>query len=453
MHAPGSFSLLALRMWWTVVAASAVLGAAVGVVAAEGAPYSATAYVRVDTTANPIQSLQIVSTALQLLDSDPIYSRVVGPSREALNELRSRTTVGVRDAGEVLSITIVAPTPEQAELETERFAAESLNYLQVRANEQFADVTRLGQEALTEGALPDPAAEQFRLQRVGTNLADGQDSAYRISLFWTRLGGVQTPVKLGIPTSLAGPVGAVVGVLVGFVGTLLLGVRRRRIRYLSDLLPITPRIKAYGPHDQSDGLLRVAARCATLDRPLVAVLAFPGAEAHLGHVRSNLKRHLRSEEIRWLEVDADDFHRFSTAASPLAVPASTNGNGHHPVTVHGEGLSSRANRARMLAAADADAVIMTGIADRAAVNHAAARADVVVLVGLLRRTRFGEVATACTELAERAPVLIMASNAGRASAESATTGHDDSGPARDEAADVMVVDEHASAGAVTDHRR
>lgn len=405
MHSPGSFSLLALRMWWPIVAASAVLGTAVGVVAAEGAPYSATAYVRVDTTANPIQSLQIVSTALQLLDSDPIYTRVVGDSRAALNELRARTTIGVRDAGEVLSITIVAPTPEQAEVETERFAAESLSYLQVRADEQFAAVTLLGQQALADGALPNPEAEEFRLQRVGTNLADGQDSAFRISLFWTRLGGVQTPVKLGLSTMLAGPVGAVVGALVGFVGALVLGVRRRRVRSVSDLAPIGPAIKAYDPQEQSDGLMRVAARCATLDRPLVAVLAFQGAEANLGHVRADLKRHLRSEERSWLEVDPDDLGRFSATGMPRA-EGSQNGNGHQ-VASRVEDLSARSARGRLLAASDADVMLMSGIVDRAAINHAAARADVVVLVGRRRRTRFGELSAACAELADLAPVVII----------------------------------------------
>src|SRR5918998_1997372 len=125
MRLSGSYSSLALRMWWPIVVVLTLLGVVGGVISVKGAPWAATALLRVDISTNPIQSQQIVSTALQLVDSDPVYARVVGDSRTALNELRSRTTVGIRDAGAVLVVTVVAPTAEQAERDTDAFASEA----------------------------------------------------------------------------------------------------------------------------------------------------------------------------------------------------------------------------------------------------------------------------------------------------------------------------------------
>jgi hypothetical protein len=400
MQLPASFSVLALRTWWPVVFMLSVLGAAFGVYAASSVSYSATALLRVDVSTNPVQSQQIVSTAFQLVDSDPVYTLVVGDSRNAVNELRSRTTVGIRDAGAVLFVTVVAPTAEQAERDTDGFADAAVGFARQLAQEQFATVTRLGAASLKEGVLPDPEAEANRRDRVGTNLADGQDYALRQERFVTRLGGVQTPQPLGVSTTLAAPLGAAGGALLGFVAALGLGVRRRHVRYIADLRPVLPGVRAFTADNQRDGLLRIAARSATLHEPLVAVVAMRTAEQALAGVVEDLQDLLRAEQMTWTDVDADDL-----AASP-----------------------DRAARLKPLALetypspARRHLTLVTGTADPSTVPQIAARADLIVLVVPLHRARLGEVAALYDELRDSSPILVLTKPPRRTSGPSAPAG-------------------------------
>ncbi|MCY7344416.1 MAG: hypothetical protein LH603_21920 [Pseudonocardia sp.] len=391
MRLPASFSLLAVRMWWPVVVALVVLGMGAGLVSTRAAQYSATTYVRVDVSTNPVQSVQIVSSALQLVDSDPVYARVVGESRAALNGLRARTTVGIRDAGAVLFVTVVAPTPEQAERDADEFGRQAVEHTASLAREQFTAITELGGQAIEEGALPDPAAEAGRRARLGEDIADGQNSALRSANLVTRIGGVQTPVRLGVSPALAAPLGGLVGGLAGLALALGLGVRRRSVRSVSDLRSINPRVRVYGADNQSDGLLRVVARCATLDHPVVAVLALPGAERHLAQVVADLRDRLRAEGMRWKAVDADDLVKAAARApAPGDTAVTTLSLRRHPHEHDSHDLT-----------------LVTGVADGAAVAQVSAVADLAVLVGRMGVSKLGELAALCAELEDNAPLVVL----------------------------------------------
>jgi|GEM_PF-3083555 len=391
MRLPASFSLLAVRMWWPVVVAMVVLGVGAGLVSTRAAQYSATTSVRVDVSTNPVQSVQIVSSALQLVDSDPVYTRVVGESRAALNGLRARTTVGIRDAGAVLFVTVVAPTPEQAERDADEFGRQAVEYTASLAREQFTAITELGGQAIEEGALPDPAAEAGRRARLGEDIADGQNSALRSANLVTRIGGVQTPVRLGVSPALAAPLGGLVGGLAGLALALGLGVRRRSVRSVSDLRSINPRVRVYGADNQSDGLLRVVARCATLDHPVVAVLALPGAEWHLAQVVADLRDRLRAEGMRWKAVDADDLVKAAARAPAPGDTAVTTLSLRRPPREHDSH----------------DLTLVTGVADGATVAQVSAVADLAVLVGRMGVSKLGELAALCAELEDNAPLVVL----------------------------------------------
>src|SRR6185312_10859276 len=103
------------------------------------------------------------------------------------------------------------------------------------AVDQFQRVTQLAGDSLQNGALADPDSEKQRREHVGQNLADAQSAASRSSDLLTRIGGVQAPVAIGLPPRLAGPLGALIGALLGFLVCLLLGVRHWRIRRPTDL--------------------------------------------------------------------------------------------------------------------------------------------------------------------------------------------------------------------------
>jgi hypothetical protein len=396
MHLHPSSTLLALRMWWPIVVLLAMLGAAAGVYSVGRAPYYATAYLRVDVSTNPLQSPQIISTALHIVDSDPVYFRATDNTRRAADELRSRTVVGVADGGAVLRITVTAPTAAQAAAETNRFADAAVEHAIALAQDQLQRTTEQAGLALRNGVVPDPESEKNRREQLGHNLADAQNAASRANDLVSRIGGVQDPQQLGLPAKMAAPLGAAIGGLLGGIICLVLGVRRRRIRRLADVKAVGPGIRTYDSTTMSSGLLRVAARCATLDQPLVAVLALSGVENGVGEVTAELKRQLRNERLRSVDIDADDFARASVIRRrdderPRPSPA----------------IPVRSSRAGLLDKADADVILVSGIAGTRAVREAGARADAVVLVGRYRTTRVGELSTVYPEVADSSAIVVL----------------------------------------------
>lgn len=431
MHLSPSFALLALRAWWPIVVVLGMLGATLGVYSVGRAPYSATTFLRVDVSTNPLHSQEIVQTALQMVDSDPVYFKATDGSRETADELRARTVVGLADKAAVLKVTVTAPTAQRASDETDRFANAATEHIAETSREAFDRATKLAQEAEQQGVVPNPRAEERRLEGLGENLAQAQDSAYRQITLVTRIGGVQEPEQLGLPPRLAAPLGAIIGALAGVVAALVLGVRRRRIRRPFDVKAIGPGIRVYGARNVGDGLLRVAARCATLDEPLVAILALPDAENSLNDVRDKLRRQLGVERLRWLDIDADDF-------------------GHSSVVDRrsrerdGSIVPVRSARASALAEADSDVIVVTGTASTRAVKEAGARADVVVLVGRLRKTRIGELSTVYAEVADASPIVALLPPAGEAAVDL-----QDEADRQDEKSDAPVVAPEPAAAPAT----
>src|SRR4051812_2822764 len=182
MRVTASAALLALRMWWLMIAALVVIGAALGVYAVRDAPYSAVTTLRVDTAGfGEVAQASIVQTARLLVDSNRVYSRVAGNQPGAVEALRQRTTVDIVADSSVLEIGVSAQTPEQAERDVDAIANAAIANFQQLAEEQFDATIRSGQDALSNGRLPDPVAEQARRDGLGTSIAEQQDNALRLS--------------------------------------------------------------------------------------------------------------------------------------------------------------------------------------------------------------------------------------------------------------------------------
>jgi hypothetical protein len=398
MQLQPSFTALALRAWWPVVVVLAVVGFGVGMYSVGVASYSATALLRVDVSTNPLQSKEIISTAQVLVDSDPVYFRATDGTREAADALRARTSVGVVSDGEVLKVTVVAPTAAAATAQTNKMADAAVTQAQALSVDQFNRVTKLAQDSLKNGALADVDSEKQRREHVGQNLADAQSAASRSSDLLTRIGGVQAPVAMGLPPRLAGPLGALIGALLGFAASLMLGVRRNRVRRPGDLKVVDPRLRVYGPDEIDNGLMRVAARCATLDRPLVAVLALPAAENSLPMVLDRFDRHLLNESLRRIDVDAEDLGR-GTAVVDRARPSWSGGDGH--------GLPARIERGPILDAASADVIVVSGSAGPRIAHEAGARAEAVIVVGKLQSSRLKEFSALYPEISDSSPMVLL----------------------------------------------
>jgi hypothetical protein len=399
MQLQPSFTALALRAWWPVVVVLAVIGFGVGMYSVGVASYSATALLRVDVSTNPLQSKEIISTAQVLVDSDPVYFRATNGTREAADALRARTSVGIVNDGEVLKVTVVAPTAAAATTQTNKMADAAVVQAQALSVDQFNRVTQLAQDSLKNGSLADVDSEKQRREHVGQNLADAQSAASRSSDLLTRIGGVQAPVAMGLPPRLAGPLGALIGALLGFAASLLLGVRRNRVRRPADLKVVDPRLRVYGPNEIDNGLMRVAARCATLDRPLIAVLALPAAENDLPQVLKRFDRHLHNENLRRIDIDAEDLGRGTTVVD-RGRPAQSGGES--------VGLPARSARGAILDSAKADVIVVSGSAGPRVAREAGARAEAVIVVGKLQASRLKEFFTLYPEISDSSPMVLLA---------------------------------------------
>jgi len=110
----GRSVLSGLRRWIALPIVLALLGAAVGLFAATRTRPSAEVLLRVESSATDGAAMQMVqeSTVMEL-DTAPIYTAAVG-SDSTPGDLRTRTQIAVVPNSQLISITVTAPTAQQA---------------------------------------------------------------------------------------------------------------------------------------------------------------------------------------------------------------------------------------------------------------------------------------------------------------------------------------------------
>lgn len=458
VRVPASGALLALRLWWPIVVVLAVVGAGFGLYSVQGRPYAAVTNLRVDTAGfGEVAQRSIMETARALVDSNPVYTKVVGESPEAVEALRQRSAVTVVSQSSILQITVSAQTPEQAERDADAMANAAIQNFRELADVQFDSSVESGVRGLNTGRLPDPVAEQARRDRVGAAIAEQQDNALRLSGQLSRIGEILPAEPVGVGPNLSILIGLFGGTLAGAVIALLLGVGRRKIRAMRDLRAVAPSLIDCEPLDGSEGAARVAARCSLLDHPLVVVLALPGAADEAELVHDQLRTELHRDGRRLFVVTGEDLQLIAPnnrelvelevgelLPMPAAVPVvtggaaaeqdtedgyraeaagpetSTHGNGVRP---HPNGYADSASaaflpalglpkRAVDLAESDADMLLVLGSADGATIARVAERAELVLLVAAAGRTTVGELSRACGALSEgKRPVVVLVDGA------------------------------------------
>ncbi|MGQ0576678.1 MAG: hypothetical protein ACT4RN_21130 [Pseudonocardia sp.] len=413
-----SVAMLAVRIWWPVIALLAVLGAAGGYVAAKDAPYAAVTTIRVDTAGfGEVAQESIVETAQLLVDSNRTYAKVVGNTPGAIAEIRQRTRVDAIASSSVLEIVVSAQNPTQAEREVDALAEAAITVVRELAEEQFTASIDDGAVGIANGVLPDAVAEQARRDALGTAIAAQQDNALRLSGSLSRIGEVLPATREGVGIRLASIIGLIAGSVVGVAVTLFIGVGRRRIRSLRDVRTVAPALVDCDPLPTTEGIVRVAAECSRLSHPLVAVLGLRGVGASVHEVSGRLRTELYRDGSRPFRIDdvevryaglGDDRPRFAHTAT--AVPRDSRQRARtHSGTAAATVLPALGmpNRAADLVAADADLILVTGEADERMLHQVASRADVVLLVGRRGRTRLAELANVVGELRPPVPPVVV----------------------------------------------
>jgi hypothetical protein len=407
MRVTASAALLALRMWWLVIAAMVVAGAALGVLAVRDSPYAAVTTLRVDTAGfGEVAQQSIVETTRELVDSNRVYAKVVGDAPGAIEELRQRTTVDPVASSSVLEIAVSAQTAEQAEQDVDALAEAAITVIRELADEQYTAAGVAGRQALETGVLPDPVAEQARRDQIGVAIATQQDNALRLSAQLSRIGEVLPATPTGLGSRIAATIGALTGALIGAVLALLLGVGRRRIRRLADVHAVAPGLVPCEPMDYDKGVMRVAAECSRLAHPLVVVLALPGAEDDLKAAVDELRSALYADGNQPFRIDATAALVAETEQRRRSGPSGQQSPSQLSSPVPALGMPQRATD---LDEANSDTLLVTGEAEDRVVTMIGDRADIILLVAQPRVTRLGQLARITTGLGDgRPPVVVLA---------------------------------------------
>ncbi len=177
-----SAALLAMRMWWPIIVIFAVLGVAGGMLAIRDAPYAAVTAVRVDTAGfGEVAQQSIVETSRLLVDSNRTYSKVVGESPGAIEEIRQRTAV---EASRHRPCWRSACPPRPPGRPNGRWMRSPRQRSRSSASSPTSSSTgpsRAASAGWPPAASPDAVAENARRDALGTAIAEQQDNALRLS--------------------------------------------------------------------------------------------------------------------------------------------------------------------------------------------------------------------------------------------------------------------------------
>jgi hypothetical protein len=236
----GRSVLNALRRWIILPIALGLIGAAAGLVAGDAAKPSAEALLRVESAASDGTGMQIVqeSTVLEL-DTAPIYTAAADETGTTAADLRARTQIAAVTDSQLITITVTAPTAEEAVAQANAIADTAIAVNEQRIDASLEEVTDNTRELITKSTLANADAEQARVSRLGDTLGQNQSNLVAGSRNLVLVHSAEGSALLPSPL-LLGSLGLVAGVLLGAAIAILLGARRGTIQTGRELHRLYP---------------------------------------------------------------------------------------------------------------------------------------------------------------------------------------------------------------------
>ena len=230
----------ALRRWMLVPIVLALLGAGVGLFAGSRGDPSAEALLRVESSATDGAAMNIVqeSTVLEL-DSAPIYGAAAKSSGTTGSDLRTRTQIAAVPDSQLITVTVTAPTTQQAVRQADAIVNGAIAANDHRIQAELDGVTESTRKLISGNKLNDRGAERARVNRLGDTLGQNQSNLVVGSRSLTLLQAAQSSSLLPSWKLLAG-LGLLGGALLGAAIALLLGARRGRIQSARELHQLYP---------------------------------------------------------------------------------------------------------------------------------------------------------------------------------------------------------------------
>ena len=259
----GRSVLHAVRRWVVIPIVLAVLGAVAGGLVGMAARPSAEALVSVRTTAVDGAALERATESAALaMGTRPLFNTAAKQLGADADDLRNRTKVGAKPNTQIISVTVTAPTTEQAVREADAVAAAGVNAARAGNPAQLKQVTDDIRALIRERALSNTEAERARVARLGDELAIRQAAVLTDG---QQLSLVQEaePSRLVPATPILVAMGGLVGMLLGLGLAQLLGVRRGTVQSGRELAHLYPEASVIQTEDLG-GMLALEPRVRTV---------------------------------------------------------------------------------------------------------------------------------------------------------------------------------------------
>jgi capsular polysaccharide biosynthesis protein len=254
---------LAVRRWVFIPILLAALGALAGGLAGKAVRPSAEALVSVRSAAVDAAGLErAAETTAVVMRTMPVFTEAARSAAVDPGDLRNRTKIGVKLSTQTISVTVTAPTSEQAVREANAVADAAVTLPSARIPAELGRVTEEVHDLVSEHKVKSATAERARLIRLGDELAARQSEVLVAGQQLTLLQGAE-PARLVPETPVLVAMGGLVGILLGLGLAQILGVRRGRVKSGRELSRLYPEASVIQTSDLR-GMLALEPRVKTV---------------------------------------------------------------------------------------------------------------------------------------------------------------------------------------------
>lgn len=267
-----------LRRWWWVPVLFAILGAVIGGMVGSGSPSTATALLRVQSTANNGDGLnQAQTTALTEMGTSEVFQAAAQQIGATEPQLRERTEIAAVPNSLTIEVAVTGASPEEAARDANAFAEAAATASSSRVTEELAALTQATGQVIAGSNLNNSIAEQNRLGTLGSELAAAQSRTLSESRQVSVIQPATVEAASTTSRSMLILLGAVGLGMVGIALALLFGGRRGRMRRLSEMRRLYPGLEFIPARDVPAVL---SMEVPTPERVVVTGVRAPAAAIH-----------------------------------------------------------------------------------------------------------------------------------------------------------------------------
>lgn len=287
-------AVLSLRWKW--LAAGAVLGAVLGLLAGTfgGGQYKAVGTIEVrPSSPDSTSTTQAAQAVAQTGKSAAVLSAAAQKRGVSASDLAKRVTVRWVDGTGMVEISAQATGATSASADTNAVGEAIIAAGQTRSTTRLTTIRDRGNEVIANEPLLDPIAEDSRKSALGAALADQQGAALVAGTNVDFIDPATEGERVNLPLPVSLGLGLVGGVLLGALLALAIPIGRHKLASNRELLVLAPDLA----HRSSRAAAEQAGRLVSERASGVVLLAMPGAERAAQQMSEQVARAVASRGL------------------------------------------------------------------------------------------------------------------------------------------------------------